>query len=271
MTAPTDVRVENTLSRALDAIRVERERTAAERDAFAEFGERVGELSPGVSAGESTSSVRPIAGGGYSSVSSAPARANELEQVRKFYESTVMSVPHYETEYGESYAESVREELGPDVATLLVDGQAFERHHKRAITEATAQSEELRERLVSALDAELDSVAQLRDPVCSVAADARSLESVDLGGEPDQLLDGYRSRLDVLETRCHELIERRQSEMVSARRALSLPISGPDIPTYVYQDLPVNYPVISTLTRLIDTVATTRANVEAQLSCRNSI
>lgn len=246
--------------RAADALAMEHRRTAAEVDAFRTFEERVGELSP--DGGTTVGRAAPV--------QAVAASGHGLDTVREHYEETVMAVPHYEPEYGESYAKNVREELGPDIGALLVGGQRFERHHKHAIVSTVRETRELREQLLEALEAERESLSALREPVCSLAEQIDSLDAARLDTDAYSQLDAYRSRLDVLETRCHELIERRQSETVTERRSLSLPICGPDIQTYVYNDLPVNYPVIATLTDLIDAAATTRANIEADLSCRPS-
>jgi bacterioferritin (cytochrome b1) len=260
MAEPREISPPDRFERAADALETEHRRTSAEVEAFRAFAERVAELSPD--------------GGGTTVGRAAPVQAvaasgHGLDTVRTHYRETVMAVPHYESEYGESYGKNVREELGPDIGALLVGGQRFERHHKHAILSKAREIIELREQLLDALEAERESLTALREQVCSLAEQVDSLETACLETDSYRLLDAYRSRLDVLETRCHELIERRQGEMVTERRALSLPISGPDIQTYLYSDLAVNYPVIATLTDLVDTAATARANIEAELSCQS--
>ncbi|MEF8822094.1 MAG: hypothetical protein V5A52_07440 [Halovenus sp.] len=244
---------------ALDAIDREDSRTTAERDAMQAFRDRISDLS----VKSPTTEFSPVA------VTSATDRTRAVRTVRNQYESTVMAVPHYEEEYDESYTEHVHQEFGPDVATILVHGSGFERRHKQALLAAVRESIAVREKLLETLQAERASVTALQKRVCSLARDLENIETASVADEPVQLLDGYRSRLDILKKRCHELIERRQSEMVDKRRELRLPISGPDIPTYVYSDLPVNYPVIKILTELIETAATARATLETRLSQRS--
>ena len=259
MVGPGDTSPAERFEKAANALAREHRRTAAEVEAFRAFEERVGEVTRDT--GTAVGKAAPV------QAVASPGRG--LDRVREHYRETVMAVPHYEAEYAESYAESVREELGPDIGALLVGGQRFERHHKHAIVSKSREIRELREQLLAALDAERESLTALRDPVCSLAEQIDSLGSAGLDTDSYSQLDAYRSRLDVVETRCHELIERRQSETVTERRSLSLPIGGPDIQTYVYNDLPVNYPVIATLTGLIDAAATARANIEVELSCRS--
>ena len=259
MTGVADRSPSNRIHRALDSIDREERRTKAERDAMQAFRDCISDLA----VTSPTTEVGPAA------VQSATDRTEILRTVRTQYESTVMAVPHYEEEYDESYTENVSQEFGPDIATVLVHGSGFERRHKQALLAAVRESIAVREKLLGALQAERASVTALREPVRSVATDIERIEAATVGDEPVQLLDGYRSRLGILEKRCHELIERRQSEMVDKRRELRLPISGPDIPTYIYSDLPVSYPVITILTELIETAATAKATLETALSQRS--
>lgn len=260
MAEPGDTSPVELFGKATSALETEHRQTAAEVEAFRAFEKRVSELTPdGGTAAKRATPVQTVASSGQS-----------LDRVRKYYRETVMAVPHYDSEYGESYGENVREELGPDVGALLVGGRRFERHHRHAVVSKAGETRELREQLLAALEAERESLTALEEPVCSLAEQVSSIVAARLDTDSSRQLDAYRSRLDIIETRCHELIERRQSEAVTERRALSLPINGPDIQTYVYNDLPVNYPVIATLTDLIDAAATARANIEAELSCRST-
>lgn len=254
MAETTDHTPADLLDRAVAAIETEERRTTAERDAMQAFRDRVRELSPA----NRTLEQGPAA------VHSAPRSTDGLRKVRTHYESTVMAVPHYEAEYDESYTEHVHQEFGPDIAMVLVHGVALERRHKEAILKATAESIADREQLLEALQREQESVTELREPTCSLAADIRTIEQR-AGEDPSvKILDSYRSRLEVLEQRCHDLVDQRQSEMVTERRELRLPISGPDIPSYVYDELPVSYPVVSILTELMDTARVLQNRLEAR-------
>ncbi|MFW6435621.1 MAG: DUF7260 family protein, partial [Halovenus sp.] len=206
---------------------------------------------------------------GAAAVHSAPRSTDGLRKVRRQYESTVMAAPHYEAEYDESYTEHVYQEFGPDIATVLVHGAALEPRQKQAILNASTESITTRETFMEALQREQESVTELREPTCSVAADIGNIEQRAVDDPPAKIIDGYLSRLEVLEKRCHDLVDQRQSEMVTERRELLLPISGPDIPSYVYQELPVSYPIISILVDLIDTARSTQRTLEARMGHRS--
>jgi hypothetical protein len=248
--------VTDRFERARAAVDREHRRTKAELGALESFIDEVGSLSP------SSSSIAA----GVPRVQLGSARAGGLDAVREAYRSTMMAVPNYEDDYDEPSAEHVRQELGQDVATLLTSGQAFERHHKQVLMAAANDARARRSPLLAGLEGEQESLEDLTEQVCAVAADTARLESMALDEQPPELLDGYHSRVGVLEARCHDLIDRRQSTLVSQRRSMSLPISGPDIATCVYSDLDVDYPVVATLTDLLDRLGTLATDVEHHLS-----
>lgn len=243
---------------ALDVIESERTILTLEVEAFEEFLDVVESVTP-------TSTT----GSGLPPVQSRTGDTDPFQTLRAGYESSVMAVPHYETEYAESFETNVRTEFGPDITTLLTTGRVFEAHHKQAVIVATEESIEQRRRLLAAIEEEQASIERLRNPVQSVID---AIHSINLGtpvSESPKLLDGYRRRIDVLESRCHDLVEQRQSGLVGDRRALSLPISGPDLPSYLYTDLPITYPVIAPLTAVLESAAGIDAAVTTDQSIRS--
>jgi len=242
--------------RAEAALDREYRQTGAELDALEAFLDEVGALSP----------ATDISVSGPSGVRLQSASTTGLDAVREAYESTMMAVPHFEEEYGESYAEHVRMELGPDVATLLTSGQLFGQHHKQVVLAAAHDARMRRAQLLEAYERERDSLAELSESVCGITTDTARIESADFDEQPPSVLDGYHSRVGVLDTRCHELVDRRQSTLVSQRRSMSLPITGPDIPTCVYNDLDVAYPIVATCTELLDRLADLESDLDRRLA-----
>lgn len=257
MSQPTGVPEEH-LAEALEKIDVEQSIITAEIEAFESFLDRVGSISTTQSGGI-----------GMTAVDSHAGNHDSFQSLRRAYESTVMSLDHYETEYGESFSQSLRAEFGPDIATLLTTGQIFERHHKQAVIVACEDAIDRRGRLAAALTEERTSIERLQEPVRSVITTLERLDTAATARDGPKLLDGYSRRVDVLTTRCHDLIDQRQSEIVDDRRALSLPISGPDMPSYLYTDLPVTYPVVAPLTKALESAASVSAAIETERSARS--
>jgi hypothetical protein len=225
---------------ALTIVSNEQQIIAAELDAFEQFRSAI----------ESTTPTSPA--GVPAATQHHSASTSGFGSLRDAYRETVMSVSHYDEEYGESLRANVECEFGADIAAMLTSGGQFGPQHKRVLACKTSKLVEDRERLLSALEKEQDSLEQFRDPVQSVIDAVESFESVDSVVDSPSLRDGYRKRMNSIERRCHTLIEKRQSEIVGDRRALSLPISGPDLPSYLYERLPVTYPVVAPLTTVLE-------------------
>jgi hypothetical protein len=286
------------LVRARRALDRERRRTADERDAFDDLHRRVREIEPvttprsggsdaatggAVSTGAATRTLTGVAGN--------DPGTDRLDVVREAYEETVMSVPHFEGEYGESYAETLAAEFSPDLAAALVTGDRFDPVCKRTLLDAVEEGRSRRERLLDALDAEAESLATYRERVASLRTD---LDAVTVRGRPvvafadpgtaavdddadaadlsvvapfDALAD-VRSELLGLGERCDAVAADRQATVHEQARRLSLPVETADVQRYCYGSLPVAYPVLSAVTDLSGRVERCRRTVErAMASC----
>ena len=113
-TDPADVAGRNKallsqMRRAHGTVRIERRRTNDERAAFAAFRSRLDAIPATTSTGVTPDwlSASPQAIG-----HERPQMGTELLAVRDAYRSTVMSVPHYEEEYNDTYVASLAAEFG---------------------------------------------------------------------------------------------------------------------------------------------------------------
>lgn len=221
---------------ARDCLRTERRRTIDEQEAFRAFERRIRRLDrQGAPAQKGAMDVKLASGS-----------ARGLRSVRDAYEATVMSVPHYETEYGESFEQHVRVEFGPELAALLTRGTAFDTRARQAILAAASQAQETRETLANALDSEEESFATGTEELLPILDELAEYDPTQFSERSFGTLDAYRARLTVLEDHCETIVDRRQATLVDQRRTLALTIDDPDVPTYVYQNLETTYPIVST-------------------------
>ena len=242
---------------ARERLRTERCRTADEREAFAAFERRVRELD-----GWSTPVQNDVSG-----VTLAAAGSQRgLGAVQEAYEATVMSVPHYSEEYDEPFEQHVRAEFGPDLAALLTQGQAFDSRTRQTVLAAASEAQETRDRLIRALDDEQESFEDVVGELLSVLEELPEYEDARFPKLLFGTLDAYRARLLVLEEKCNAAVDCRQESLVEQRRSLSLPIQGPDVPTYVYQGLEATYPIVATAADTLEHVESLRRDVERALS-----
>jgi len=240
------------LDAARTALRTERRRIVDEREAFEAFRRRLTDIDP---------ADAPTAGGRRLLVD-APA-ATGANAVRDAYRATVMSVPHYDEEYGEAYHDSVEIEFGPAVAAGLEGG--LDPATKRATLAAARGGYEDRDRLVAALDAEADSLADCRDVVVPVLEELHDLNAETREGDYGAL-EAVRGRLVVLERRCDDAVADRQARLRENHDRLGLPADFPDLQRYLYRDLGVDYPALATLAELADCVREARVRAERRLA-----
>lgn len=128
------------VSDASEVVRKELARTRAERDAFEEFHRRV----------ESTPATRgsAVLDSRHTTAAATARQGREpgnLPRVRRAYVETVMAVDHHDDEYDETLAESVAEEFGPEIGSLLVFGRSFTPIVKDQFLRAAGESRRVRE------------------------------------------------------------------------------------------------------------------------------
>lgn len=246
------------LRRTHEVVRVERRRTADERAAFTAFRSRVDAI-PATAAARTTSQpigTQPAIGHG------TPRMGTELLAVRDAYQSTVMSVPHYDEEYNDTYAASLAAEFGPELAAALTRESALHEHVRRSVLDQTTTAIETRDEFETVLEREQASVRaageelrSLDDSVASLGETA--VDRLDFGG-----LDAHRARLEVLERRCDEVATTRQQERVAVERSMHFDGETDDVQTYLYQDLPVTYPVLAAVAAVGRQIDAVRRDVE---------
>jgi len=173
--AHVDRAPDDPLAAARRALAVERQRTTDERDALSTFLDRVRDVDV----------VEPTPMQGPKRQLQTP-QTTGLATVRDAYVGTVMSVPHYDEEYGDSYGESLEAEFGADVAAALAQGH-FGEYCKQSVLAKTEQA--LAERVVDR-DAEADKLfAMVTRHFRRALTDLHEVEKLDQGR--DDLFEYY--------------------------------------------------------------------------------
>ncbi len=188
---------------ALTAVERERECVRAEREAFEEFARTVGALPV-----QSRQSAGMPPG-----LSASAGRGDRLQTVRDGYRETVMAVPGYEEEYGESLRENMTAEFGKEVAVAVTEGSQFTPQLRRLLVSGARVAAQQRETLCDALDAEHQSVSEARTRLREIDA---SLERMTATDPPERSFSGLVDEAHDLrqgERRCEQLLETRQREI----------------------------------------------------------
>lgn len=248
------------LRRARSACEDERDRLLAERRAFERFVRRVEEIEPvgatgtTVQAGATASMSHSIGG-------------EELSAVEEAYRETVMSVDHYDEDYGESVRENMAAELGADVTTAVLDGQRFHPQLKMAIMSKCTEAYETRTNVLDDIEAEVSELEGARSDVETVEGTLERLDNRSLLDKSFEELRADYADLCDLEAECESLLADRQ-ETVTAREPSPEPDEGHDFHAYLYDPLSVSYPVLSATLSTLSTVRSARRRVLDSLTRR---
>jgi len=244
------------LERARTAVRRERRRTADELRALGDFERHVRDVEA-----ESPDVGPPAA--------RAPVVAGDtdgLRAVREAYRETVMDVPHYEEEYADGYVESLAAEFSGDLAAALTDGTLFNARCKRALLDGIEAGRTARAGLLELLVDERDSLSAAAETLVPLSAELSDLQHRAVGSAPHGMLDAHGARLAVLERKCETVAEDRQAVLFEQRRTGGLPVEAPDIPVYVYQELPFDYPVMAAVADCRRAIDRLRETVDAAMA-----
>jgi len=244
---------------AREALRVERRRTVDEREAFRTFRGRVESIptesaSPGGS--PDGSPATPGFGGFAGRASDSGAAADSgtgapaappgsgLAAVRDAYVETVMSVPHYEAEYDDTYERSVAAEFGPELAYALTRSSGYYPEYRPALFDAVDAAIDERDGLTERVEVEAESLDRAGSRLAAVRREIASLDAVVPDGDFGAL-DACRARAGVLVEDCDRIAARRQRVIAAHERELRLDGDAVDLPTYLYQSTDATYPVLA--------------------------
>ncbi|TKX55772.1 hypothetical protein EXE42_01885 [Halorubrum sp. SP3] len=262
------------------ACRRERRRVLDERDAFEAFADRVAEMdtvSVATEPGPTGVPAGALRGLGSARNGSPPGggpgggRDATLRRVMAAYEDTVLSLPHYRTEYDETAAESLAAELGPDTATALATDGGLSSGAQSALVDRSRRAVDARDRLADAIEEETDELADRETTLSSI--DRRRgrlidhLDGVRSDSEIDAAIDVW-NRLTELEGECDELAADRQRSLDEPPMTPRFD-ADPDRTFYEYLYGPTDgphYPVLAQIAELADRIRADKDGVEARIA-----
>ncbi len=246
------------LTEAESVIERERRRTRTERDAFAGFVHRVSDVDvamPRMDAG---------AGGSVAVQAGTTGEDPGLREVRRAYEETVLSMPHFADEYGESMREHMAAEFDGDVAAAVVDGRQLTPQLRETLVRHGRVAVGQRQRFLKTLECEERSILDAQDAFEVVEDELESLDGRLVDRSFDDLAATWE-RLDDLDAECREVMQKRQRVLDQERESTT---NGLSFATYAYQSMQVSHPVLVEGTALVDRVRTARSRVLRALTAQ---
>jgi len=260
VTRTTQPRIDSAIARVDEELSV----LGNEREAFEAFRARLVDLEPAVPTGgvvDRPTADRILIG----RAAEKSCGGESLDAVRSAYRDTVMSVDHYDSDYGDSLHDSVAVELGIDVADRVVDGDVLDPLLWRELLSATRRVLADRERMITAVERERRSLVGCREDLDAIEGtiiEVTEERTVDATDDPSAGVEpSVRATLVDLEHQC-EAVARRRQELIHDRSVVAL--SGVDedgLVTYLYGDRTTSFPV---LTDCLECLATIRYHREAR-------
>lgn len=214
----------------------------AERDAFVDFRRRLQRQD---------SAIAPDLPEGGPMVA---VQTDQQNPILSAYRETVMALPQYETEYGEPAVENMHREFGPDTAQLVANRSPLSR---RAADRAAAAAIARRENLMDRLPEERDLLDRMERQISECHARLDEIAGPPADGTLDDLYAGF-DRLDDCEAWYELLLAERQQRLRTYTRVFS-DADSEELLAYLYQELPVTFPVLTTLATLYGCIEDTRA------------
>lgn len=250
------------LPRARSLCDRERSRTQAEFDAFDAFIDQVHRITP----------APPVTTAQVGTQAPLMQRRSEatgnLRTLVEAYESSVMSVPHFEEEYDETVADHMREELGDEIAQAVNTEAQLTKPLHQSVIDAAIAARDRRGHLLAMLDEEANSLGtleiELRD-MASGVDEATTPLCADLSFDELQEL---RRQLEVYEQQIESLVNQRQVDRTAGRSGAIRSGQSIDLQTYLYRTMEPTYPVLAEATQLLSRVQITHRRVEDELIYR---
>lgn len=225
--------ISSVFDEALDRVRREQSELSSEQTAFETFGEKIDYIEP-ASLQMSTSHI-----------TNKNTQEEPIEQVQTAYRETVLSVPHFDREYSESYVENIQAEFGSNLASALHPKTSvqFTPLLKQTLLEATNRCTATRAALLEDIDRELNSLRRSQDELSDI------LDRFDTAQHIEHYKSGFIKRLESVATARQQVIQRHYSLQS---------LDGHHLHEYLYSQKSWNYPVLFAISRLREAWASER-------------
>lgn len=241
--------VDTYVEQARTCVRTEQEAVDAKLDAFETFISRVADLQTD----RTPASVAGITAGGTAHLSTDATGTDGCRTVRTAFAETIRPHSVADIDETESLLETIREEFTDAIAVALAPTTeaSFTPELKRMVL-AEAQSRRSEAAALQAAlkreEAQLDEAAELVDDVIAWLADANETPVTDLG------FDALKQRHETLASHCDCCTDAARERQAFLQRetnsSLDAGIRHQSLIPYLYQDVPVEHPVLASVANL---------------------
>lgn len=258
--------IETHVERARQTAESERASFADERAAYEQFRRRAADLSTTELGDAGT--LGPT--GAVTTRTATETKDAGCQAVREAFAETVRPFS-VEDVTDEPLLATIRAELGDGVALALAPttDTGFTARTREAVLAACRDRRQAIDATTAALDSEIDSLRAATAVIEEItewlaATDETALSSLEFEGLADR-----HDRLSAFRTRCEQCLADRQELLgETTGRTPGADVTHGSLVRFCYQSFPVDYPVLSTVTRLYELLGDCQRVVRAHLTCR---
>lgn len=216
---------------AMEIVQREIDLLTEERQAFRSLLRRLHRLD-----GPSTSGRTHVSAGSEGAVLAVHAESPDtiLADLREAYRETVMSVPHYETEYDESLFENLSAEIGRDLAVVVTENELVAPSLLELVVESLSRAKEDREALSQSMRQELNSLERCERELNELEAKAIERGEEISAATPSKEATTIDQELHRHESQCNRVISRRQQRIHNRSTAGLSGVAGESLTEYLY-------------------------------------
>lgn len=241
----------------------EQSRTATEREAFLRFARRINRLEV-----PSQTTPQAIAEVGFSTSSAGATQRESLDDVRQSYIETVMAIPHYDEDYGESMVENMAIEFGEDIAQVVANGTHLSPQLQQLLVTKAKQAARDRERMMNSLEREAASLQEAEDTFSSIQDKLEDYSEESLRLTPYHRFTNLWGRLETFDEDCREVLRDRQEHLKEEPLDDWTPGNVPSLVDYLYEPLDVDYPVLAAGTEVVGGIQQARQYLTSTVARR---
>lgn len=237
---------------AIEVTDREIEYTTAERDAFRSFRSRLERVDPTPA---SAARARPAGVGGVALVGGDRPSDSAGEAVRTAYRGTVMAVPHFDREYGDTLRECLAAEFSAAIAAAVTGPEPLTETHLDALAAAADRAVRERGEYLRAVRRERDSLTDVQETLdrCERAAMAVG-QAIDDTPSGSGRLSEFDDRLATLESECDAAAVSRQRLLHGRSTATLSGVDGTSFAAFLYGDHETTCPALADIADCLSTI-----------------
>lgn len=245
---------------AAEALEHEYEAIGAEQDALRAFATRVQKLPTG---GPTTT----VESGGVG-VISANSQPREMAALQQAYRETVMSVEHYDQDYGESLPVNLANEFGENVAGAVLANERLSSQIKQAVLASTHEGQAQRDQYLETLERERERLEDAGDALEDTAAQCAVVDGDRLRRHPFHELQERFEHLAKERDTLASMLEQRQERIQEGVTFGWQRRDSESVYRYLYRDIDATYPVLADGTRVLGRMNTVENRLTTALTAK---